>query len=78
MFARVCFFFKSSVTPTNMTPLGRWCHPSSDMYKTTCNQEIKAMLNNRDHGHLDAPLTNKHAIKSDVERDPVTVFLYAC
>ena len=42
-------------TSTPTTPLGRWCHPSSDRYKKTCNQDIKAMLNIDDHGFLDTP-----------------------
>lgn len=78
-------FVKEMMTPAKATPLGRWCHPSSDAYKTTCNQEVKAMLNIYDHGHVvDRPLTATAATRrsssassasSIVERDPLTVFL---
>ena len=37
-------------TKPQHTPLGRWCHPTSDVYARACNQEMKGDLNTYDHG----------------------------
>ena len=33
-------------------PLGRWCHPSSDIYKDTCKQQVKAAMADMDNSYL--------------------------
>jgi|TARA_B100000886_G_C20398238_1_gene481392 hypothetical protein len=35
----------------NPIPLGRWCHPSSDVYKETCKQDVKAAMADMDNSH---------------------------
>ena len=35
----------------NHLPLGRWCHPSSDIYKETCKQNVKAAMADMDNSH---------------------------
>ena len=36
---------------SNHLPLGRWCHPSSDIYKETCKQNVKAAMADMDNSH---------------------------
>lgn len=53
-------------------PLGRWCHPSSDVYRVSCDQARKVMWNLYDHG-----FTTMEPKKDEKEmtRDPITVLL---
>ena len=62
---------------TRPLALGRWCHPSSDVYKHSCDQARKALWNLYDHGFTTMEMPKKQE-KKDQEwrRDPVTVFLY--
>ena len=45
----VDYLFKNP--STNHLPLGRWCHPSSDIYKETCKQNVKAAMADMDNSH---------------------------
>ena len=38
------------------TRLGRWCHPSSDAYKDTCDASLKAFWSIYDHGFHTLPV----------------------
>ena len=63
--------------------LGRWCHPSSEVYRATCDQNIKAVWNLYDHSFTPLPKPSvpppgkQEERTSDIERDLLTVFLVA-
>lgn len=75
MLQRLVSVWRGATAPGKPLLLGRWCHPSSEIYKATCNQEVKAMWNIHDHGHVDAPFKAKRPVAERIERDPVSVFV---
>lgn len=64
------YLFESAKTPTK---LGRWCLPSSDFYKNSCNQMQKLEFANYDNCFT--TLKNKTNSKNKNTRDPVSIFL---
>jgi hypothetical protein len=68
-------WFRSLGGPGDLytTKLARWCHPSSEMYKGTCDIERKIDAANADNsfGHRVA----RRESREPTERDVVTVFL---
>jgi|MDTE01.1.fsa_nt_gb hypothetical protein len=65
------------------TRLGRWCHPSSDAYKDTCDVSLKAFWSIYDHGFHTLPVARsprddgaKPSANPDaMRRDPITCFM---
>ena len=66
--------WKKILTRLHTPPrLGRWCHPSSEHYRTTCDAELKTLWNLYDHGFHTIPVEKPKAPK--IERDCITCFL---
>ena len=67
--------------PSKPPGLGRWCHPTSEWYRT-CDQARKSMLADYDNGchsltsQASSQASSPASSPSEPTRDAVTVFLY--
>ena len=76
MFARITTAIKTFRGYPSAPPmLGRWCHPTSNVYAHSCNQNVKADLANADNS-AGLSLNTQAVTKNEIKKDPVSVFIY--
>lgn len=67
-------WLRKLLRPADHVPLGRWCHPTSSIYKGTCDQALKSAFADWDNGYH-ALRRSDGEKRQEATRDPITVFL---